>query len=272
MVMTYPAAGTCPAALQGGDGGVLFAFDAAEKMNTDALRAQRDDALMEDFIRRNKRFILGCAYRTLHRFLSDSDDEWSIALIAFHEAVRSYDESRGNFKAFAALVIKRRLLDYIESQARRKNEVSTDFGEASTDEDTAAGPLRLEVQRAVARKSVEAAAEQTDVRDEIEAMQQILGGYGFSFFDLTDCSPKAQKTKASCARAIRALLADGALLAQLRRTGSLPSKALCAAAGVPKKILENHRKYIIAAAEILDGDYPQLAEYLRFVRKEANGE
>ena len=38
-------------------------------------------------------------------------------------------------------------------------------------------------------------------------------------------------------------------------------------AGVHKKILERHRKYIIAAAEILNGEYPLLAEYMNYIRK-----
>ncbi len=37
---------------------------------------------------------------------------------------------------------------------------------------------------------------------------------------------------------------------------------------VPRKILERHRKYIIAAAEIMTGDYPCLAGYMRYIREE----
>ena len=34
-----------------------------------------------------------------------------------------------------------------------------------------------------------------------------------------------------------------------------------------RKILDRHRRYIIAAAEILSGEYPVLAEYLGYIRK-----
>jgi N-acetylmuramoyl-L-alanine amidase len=37
---------------------------------------------------------------------------------------------------------------------------------------------------------------------------------------------------------------------------------------VSKKFLDRCRKYIIMAILILDGDYPQLSEYLKFIRKE----
>ena len=57
------------------------------------------------------------------------------------------------------------------------------------------------------------------------------------------------------------------MMRQMRKNGALPVKELCQRSGAHKKLLEHHRRYIIAAAEILDGDYPHLAEYLRYVRK-----
>jgi RNA polymerase sigma factor len=48
----------------------------------------------------------------------------------------------------------------------------------------------------------------------------------------------------------------------------LPVNVVEKNAKVPRKILERHRKYIIAAVEILSGDFPYLAEYIRFIREE----
>ena len=250
---------------------MLFVFDADAKLNNDALLAKTDDDRMDAFIRQNRRFILGCAHKTTHRFVTESDDEWSIALIAFHEAVQTYDAGKGNFKSFAALVIKRRLLDHFDSQGKYRREVHADLGGAEPSEGEELSSVDLEVRRAVARDSMESGRSEEAMRDEIEALGDILEGYGFSFFDLADCSPKARKTKDACARVIRALLSDRTSLQRMRDTGTLPAKTLCQAAGVPKKILENHRKYIIAAAEILAGDYPGLGEYLRYVRKGSEG-
>ena len=36
---------------------------------------------------------------------------------------------------------------------------------------------------------------------------------------------------------------------------------------IPRKILDRHRKYLIAAVEILHGEYPLLAEYMSYIRK-----
>jgi RNA polymerase sigma factor len=57
-------------------------------------------------------------------------------------------------------------------------------------------------------------------------------------------------------------------VSELRRSKQLPLKNIEKSAQVPRKILERHRKYIIAAIEILSGEYPNLAEYLRYIREE----
>ena len=64
-----------------------------------------------------------------------------------------------------------------------------------------------------------------------------------------------------------ALLKDPALFQKMRETGNFPIKEISERAGVMRKILERHRKYIIAAAEILNGEYPLLAEYMNYIRK-----
>ena len=123
----------------------------------------------------------------------------------------------------------------------------------------------------VARTSRSEAAPDGDAaraaRAEIAEMQAILAQYGISFFDLADASPKAEKTKQACCKAVVALLKNEELLIKMRKNKALPMKELEAASGVARKILDRHRRYIIAAAEILSGEYPVLAEYLGYIRK-----
>ena len=53
----------------------------------------------------------------------------------------------------------------------------------------------------------------------------------------------------------------------MRKNRSLLISEIVRKTGIKKKILERHRKYIIAAAEILNGEYPLLAEYMNYIRK-----
>ena len=260
-----------------------FLFTGENPMNDimqNVLDAKTNDQRMSDLVNGHKDWILRCAGRMVHRFVSDSDEEWSTALLAFSEAVQKYEIEKGDFHAFAALIIRRRLTDHLRSLYRREPELSVSpgaFDGEVTGNSSEADPVNLHVQKRIAEESIASEGVQIAQEDsasmaraEIAAMQTLLGQYGFSFFDLADCSPKAAKTRASCAQATRVLLSDAALLESMQRRKKLPVRELQKRSGVSRKILDRHRRYIIAAAEILSGNYPVLSSYMDFIRKEGN--
>lgn len=230
-----------------------------------AVRAKGDEEELNRFVADNNGFILRCASKVCKRFITDSDDEYEIALLAFWEAVRQYDEKTGNFNAFAAMVIRRRLMDHFDAQSRRAREIPIGHSMTWDGDEEQPGSLINEVQHYIVEKAED---DPRSVRDEIEALGDVLREYGFSFFDLAESSPKAEKTRKSCARAVNWMLAVVERVLQMRKTHSLPVGAISAALNIARKILERHRRYIIAATEILDGDYPCLAEYFDYIRKE----
>lgn len=239
--------------------------DATDGTEQKALAAKTDERQFEELVESHKAWMLRVASETAHRYVTDSDDEWSVALMAFAEAVRDYEADKGSFRGLAAMVIRRRLVDHLRSEGRHADELAVTPAafEDALDEDEALG-VELQVQRSMAREADDTASR---AREEIAELQGVLQGYGFSFFDLADASPKAEKTKKSCAQAVRTLLAAALLMAQMRLKRLLPIKELSEASGVVRKILERHRKYIIASAEILDGDFPILAGYLAFIKR-----
>ena len=103
---------------------------------------------------------------------------------------------------------------------------------------------------------------------EIEAADEQLARYGFRIADLSACAPHAEKPRRDCARAIAALLHDPALFAVLKRQQRLPVKQLAQASRVRQNVIERHRRYIIAAAVLMSGDYPRLCSYLQTVKQE----
>ncbi len=234
------------------------------------LAAKADDLLFSDLAEEHKEWILRCASQAARRHITDSDDEWSVALMAFSEAVQSYEAGKGSFRGLAAVVIRRRVTDHLRREGRHGAEIAVLPGafEGTLEADEAVG-TELRVRQTVAAASMTAAADDSvqRAREEIAGMQGILREYGFSFFDLAEASPKAEKTKKSCALAIRTLAASAVLMLKMRLKRLLPILELSRESGVVRKILERHRKYIIAGAEILDGDFPILASYLRFVKE-----
>ena len=227
------------------------------------MAATSDERKREELIRGHEQTILRTASSACHRYVNKSDDEWSIALCAFSKAVDVYTAEKGDFLPFAQMLVKRDLIDYYRSQKNTLREVTVAphvlEGGGEPEEDPSG------VYLAVVKNSQEAS--DRSLRDEILAANELLSDYGFRFFDLTECSPQQDKTRKECAVAIRFMLTDSTLFAALEKTRKLPIKALAAASGVSRKTLDRYRKYIIMAVLILDGDYPQLAEYLKFVKE-----
>lgn len=230
-----------------------------------AEEASADIQKMNLFIEKNEKFILKCAAKYSNRYITKCDEEWSLALIAFKDAIVAYSFEKGSFYSFAELVIHRRLIDYFRSQSKYNIELPVDPAVFNTDSNNVDANVSVRLAIADQLSKDESVS---PVKLEIEAANEVFSGYGFSFYDLTRCSPRAEKTKKSCAAAAAYLLNNAILMNELRRSKKLPINVIEKNLKIPRKLLERHRKYIIAAVEILYGDYPCLAEYMRFIRKE----
>ena len=211
-----------------------------------AVIAAKDSQKLNEFIAQHEFFILKSAFKTAKHYVSKNDDEWSIVLVAFSEAIKKYDYERGSFISFAELLIHRSLVDYYRVQGRYSAEIQVDSLEDN----------------AVIEKN------DNNLKLEIETISQVFQSYGFTFMDLAECSPKAKKTKVACGKVVTYLLNKPVLITEMGNNKQLPIKIIEKKTGVPRKIIERHRKYIIAAAEILHGDYPYLSEYLSYIGEE----
>ncbi|HWT75266.1 MAG TPA: RNA polymerase sigma-I factor [Mobilitalea sp.] len=229
-----------------------------------ALEAKADPSNREKLIKKNEFYIMKCASKTCHRYITKSDDEYSISLMAFSQAIDNYELEKGSFLNFANVIIKRRLIDYIRSQGKYNTEVFVDpiLFDTEPDEENDDVQIRMAVAEQVTKQ------DNGDLKLEIQDATQNFSAYGFTFIDLSECSPRAAKTKKACAMAVNFMMQNPILINDLRSTRQLPLKTIEKDAHIPRKIIERHRKYIIAAIEILSGGYPHLAEYMRYIREE----
>jgi len=202
-----------------------------------------DPALLQQYIVQQEPFILSCAIKCAGGYISKSDDEWSIALEGFVKAMNLYDENRGDFKSFAGVVIHNMLMDYY----RQHNRTSVILPIEAIDE------------------MPESYGEQAEISLEIQCLETILKSYDIKFEDLPSSSPKAKKTKKACAQAIRVLLDNKELTDALKEKKQLPMGRLSGQSGVSTKILDRHRKYIIAVAELMENEFEYLAEYAKAI-------
>ena len=188
------------------------------------------------------------------------DDELSIAMIAFHEAVRGYSRSRGAFLKYAAMIMKSRLIDYRRKEQRHGNVISLD---APAGEDDA--PLSDTIADETDHNEAYVVREAT--RAEIEELTRQMREFGVSLSDVADNCPKQQRTLEACRKALWYAKEHPELLDELLKTRRLPIARLSEGSGTERKTLERHRKYMVALLLIYTNGYEIIRGHLTQVMK-----
>lgn len=224
--------------------------------NIRVIEASNDPQKLNRFLIDEQQHIIRLTSKITHSSVTTSDDEWAIALYATAKAVETYDDSKGDFWSYASVVIRNRLNDHYRKKSTGELLVSPEVFAGNADSESPEAALQKEV------LGKTAVSDDNSLKHEIEAITGELAKYDISFFDLAAASPKAGKTKEACRNIIRAILEPPPLTEDIRKKGTLPIKALSLRCRFSTKLTDRYRKYIIAAAMILDGDYPGISEYL----------
>ena len=226
--------------------------------------AKKDPRKADELIRSYIPFIRSEAAKCISRVCTEQDDEYSIALIAFHEAILGYERERGAFLGYASMLIKSRIIDYQRREARHQGQVSI-YAESGEDDRTILDKM------ADGRDRYEEAVNLEATKQEIAELSAVMGRFGVSFSDVADHSPRQERTLEACTRAVRWAAGDKLLLEELLRTGKLPMARLVQGSGAERKTLERHRKYILAMLLIQTNGYEIIRGHLRHVFKGKGG-
>lgn len=188
------------------------------------------------------------------------DDELSIAMIAFHEAIRGYSRLRGSFLKYAALTIKSRLIDYSRRESRHTGLLSLD---APADDD---GGTALEHLPDTSGTGTDLMIREATLH-EIEELRLQMEDYGVTLTDVAENSPRQQRTLAACQKALLYAKNNPELMEEFLRTKRLPIARLAAGTGTERKMLERHRKYLVALLLIWSNGYEIIRGHLAQVLK-----
>ncbi|MCX8131222.1 MAG: RNA polymerase sigma factor SigI [Clostridia bacterium] len=209
--------------------------------------------LVEDY----KPFIASCVEKVTGRYVRyGEDDELSIALMAFVEAVKSHDSAKGNFLTFSQNVIKRRLIDYYRKEKRHTNVIS--LTEYYNDEDDSV--VDLSAGEAIENFTREEISEYR--RLELQQLKDELLAWDISFVQLAEASPKHDKTRKMYKDIVRFLLTEPELIKLIKQKKYIPIAEIEKSLDIPRKKIERARKYIIAVIIISTGDYQYIRDYL----------
>lgn len=228
------------------------------------LEAQSNSQAADELIAQYLPFIRSETAKFLKRFPEDGQDELSIAMFAFYEAAMSYRSGKGSFLKLAATAIRNRLIDHYRREQRHTGTVSLD--EQSSDD----GDSSLADRIGDERNEIEELHDRTATQKEIQEFTEQLQEFGLSLPDVADNCPKQERTLTACMQVLDYARRNPDLLDQLVKTKKLPLSQLTEGAGVERKTLERHRKYIVAILLAYTNGFEIIRGHLSMIkRKEA---
>lgn len=192
--------------------------------------------------------------------IEGQDDELSIAMLAFYEAIGGYSRLRGNFLHYAAMLIRHRLIDFQRREARHRGHISLHEpqGEEGVTLEDSLADTKNHSEEFLARR-----ATQTEIEDLTAQMWQ----FGVSFADVAENCPRQQRTLEACRKAMEYARETPELLEELLKTKRLPISWLSQGSGVDRKTLERHRSYLVALLLIQTNGYEIIRGHLAQVLK-----
>lgn len=223
------------------------------------IKAQKDflarEKLFHMFRPKIRLMAMDICKRPLHW---DNDDELSISLIAFNEAIETFDENKGmSFINYSRMLIHRRLVDHFRKESRFQH-VPLEYNEEEQSELS-----KHEIDEAISQHQKEERAR--DQREMMELYNNTLAEFGISIDDLLSVSPKHKDTKINLMKIAQSLALNPELIDKLYKTKKLPIQELTLLTGNSKKILEKGRKYIIAVTLILSNEeFTPIKHLIRF--------
>lgn len=228
------------------------------------LMAQGDlveaNALIEDYLPLIASVTSGAVGRAVN---VGEDDETAIAMVGFHDAIRTYSKIKGPFVKYASVVMRNRIIDY----QRRENRHSK---LRSLDEEMGDVPTLLE-RIPDENDMITQRENRLATRAEIREIAGELQEFGISLTDIAQECPQQERTLLACHRVIAFGKEHPELIRELKEKKRLPVAALCMGSGVERKTVERHRKYIIALLIIYSNGFELIRGHLREVFVKAKG-
>ncbi len=197
------------------------------------INARGNNDLTGSLIKEFKPFIASVAQKRVGRYLEYGiDDELSVALMAFREAMNSFKEGKAKFLSFARMVISMRLIDHFR-KLDNNFEVLGREDEEGLWERQSVELYELEV-------------EEEDRKAEVVSYAGLLNKWDIDMTQLVHVSPKSQDLKDQYQEIARMIASDEVLLEGLMETKKLPIKEIEAMMPIHRKKVERGRIYIIA--------------------------
>ncbi|MNN31180.1 RNA polymerase sigma factor SigI [compost metagenome] len=205
-------------------------------------RAQEGNRSERDrIIEQYRPYILRTVAQVCKRPIGWENDEASIGIIAFNEAIDRYDKVTGKtFENFAYMVIHNRLVDEFRRQGKIIKAESITLNDSQGIFEQSANEISSSLE--VYNREQSAA----ELAMELLAYDEALQKYGVSLEELEECSPKHKDSRKQMIQIAKYFSEQPEWVEILKKTKRLPIRKMLKFSKVVPKTLERHRKYIIA--------------------------
>ena len=227
------------------------------ELNTFVLNSKSNLDDINKLLEQYKPYIKATASKRTGKFISVEDEEFSIALSAFSEAIKNYNNNKGNFLSFANDIISKRLIDLYRKNKNDNNLIY--FEDYKLDEHMSEnGPeqeISLSYYNDISLKE--------ERKFEIIELNKEIKAYKIDFFQLEKISPNHEKTRALCKNIIDFVIKNDEAVKHLKEKKELPLAIIENGLNIKRKQFERYRKYIITVVIIEIGDYPCLRSFIK---------
>ncbi len=228
-------------------------------MQNDVSLVQNGEMDINEFILKYKPFIYSAIYQFRGGFISDGDELTTIGMMAFAEALNSYETSRGSFYNYSKLVIRSRLIDHYRKTSKlNANEILMSENNNSEFEHH---NNKIETVNAI--NNFNETEDSFFRKEEISRLTEELKHYNITFNDLEKLSPKKADLRHKYIKSAEFIVNNEEVLNDFLTSKRIPVASISNQVMITRKQLDRARKYIIALVLIKKGDYVFLSEYIK---------
>lgn len=202
------------------------------------------------FIEEHFPFIIKSISKVTKRYVSiENDEEFSIGVLAFHEAMKKYSEDKGPFLPFANLVISSRIKNYLLKENKYRLDPSLESLKEEGIE--------------FSEEFINPIEDRNYLKDEIESLKLYMKEFNFDFEDLVNDAPKHKKTRENAINLSEKVSKEKPLLDFMYEKKRLPIKRISLQFNVTEKIIKGSKKFIITVIIIFDKNYRNLKLWIK---------
>lgn len=221
---------------------------------------QGSDLERERLLRHYKPYVINAVGHISKKYVSWSDEEASIGLLALNKAIDTYKYEKGRtFLNYVYLLIKRDLIDFFRKEQRNQL-LSLDI------EDDVNPHSNYEVIKSM--EEYQKKEQSNNLVEEILELNEALSNYQISFEELEKYSPKHKDTRETLTKLADTFCEDEEFVYIFKKKKKLPVTLFSKRTGYKIKTIERYRKYIVTL--ILLKLHPKWTHLHQYIQKGGN--